>query len=227
MKREMGMSVNVGKPQVAYRETVKSVIESEGKYIKQTGGHGQYGHCFIKIEPLGRGEGFKYINKIKGGAIPNEFIPAVEKGVIEALDKGALLGFPIVDIQVTLYDGTYHDVDSSDLAFKIAGSMALTAGVKKAGLSLLEPIMKMEIVTPEEFMGSVIGDLSSRRGKILGTETRNKVVIIKCFGPLAEMSGYATTIRSLTQGRGFFYMEPSHYEEVPQNIVAKMQSERV
>ncbi|OGK20566.1 translation elongation factor G [Candidatus Roizmanbacteria bacterium RIFCSPHIGHO2_02_FULL_37_13b] len=227
MRREMGMTVNVGKPQVAYRETIKTSVEAEGKYIKQTGGHGQYGHCLLKLEPLGRGEGFKYINKIKGGAIPNEFIPAVEKGVIEAMEKGALLGFPIVDIQVTLYDGTYHDVDSSDLAFKIAGSMALQAGVKKAGISLLEPIMKMEIVTPEEFMGSVIGDLSSRRGKILGTETRNKVVIIKCYGPLAEMSGYATTIRSLTQGRGFFYMEPSHYEEVPQNVVSKMQSERV
>ena len=226
MKREMGMNVNVGKPQVAYRETISKPAEAEGKYIKQTGGHGQYGHCLIKLEPLGRGEGFKFVNKIKGAAIPNEFIPSVEKGVIEAMEKGALLGYPISDLQVTLHDGTYHDVDSSDLAFKIAGSMALQQGVKNAGLSLLEPIMKMEIVTPEEFMGTTIGDLSSRRGKILGTETRGNVVVIKAYAPLAEMSGYATTIRSLTQGRGFFYMEPSHYEEVPQNIVSRMVSER-
>ena len=227
MKREMGMNVNVGRPQVAYRETISNSVEAEGKYIKQTGGHGQYGHCLIKIEPLGRGEGFKYINKIKGGSIPNEFIPSVEKGVIEAMEKGALLGYPISDIQVTLYDGTYHDVDSSDMAFKIAGSMALTSGVKKAGMVLLEPIMKMEIVAPDEFMGTTIGDLSSRRGKVLGTEKRGNVVVIKAYAPLAEMSGYATTIRSLTQGRGFFYMEPSHYEEVPQNVVQKMLSERV
>lgn len=227
MKREMGMNVNVGKPQVAYRETVSGPCEAEGKYIKQTGGHGQYGHCLIKIEPLGRGEGFKYINKIKGGSIPNEFIPSVEKGVIEAMEKGALLGYPITDLQVTLYDGTYHDVDSSDMAFKIAGSMALTSGVKKAGLVLLEPIMKMEIVTPDEFMGTTIGDISSRRGKVLGTEKRGNVVVIKAYSPLAEMSGYATTIRSLTQGRGFFYMEPSHYEEVPQNVVQRMVSEKV
>lgn len=227
MKREMGMTVNVGKPQVAYKETISKAVEAEGKYIKQTGGHGQYGHCLIKLEPLGRGEGFKFINKIKGGAIPNEFIPSVEKGIIEAMDKGALLGYPLTDFQVTLYDGTYHDVDSSDLAFKIAGTMALQQGAKKAGISVLEPIMKMEIVTPEEFMGTTIGDLSARRGKILGTENRAKAVVIKCYAPLAEMSGYATTIRSLTQGRGFFYMEPSHYEEVPQNIVQKMVADRV
>lgn len=227
MKREMGMNVNVGKPQVAYKETIKGPANGEGKYIKQTGGHGQYGHCLIKVEPLGRGEGFIFINKIRGGAIPSEFIPSIEKGVIEAMEKGALLGYQITDLQITLYDGTFHDVDSSDLAFKIAGSMALTAGVKNAGLSLLEPIMKMEIVVPDEFMGTTIGDLSSRRGKILGTENRGTVTIIKAYSPLAEMSGYATTIRSLTQGRGIFYMEPSHYEEVPQNIVAKMASERV
>lgn len=227
MKREMGMTVNVGKPQVAYKETIKSSANGEGKYIKQTGGHGQYGHCLVQVEPLGRGEGFKFINKIKGGAIPSEFIPSIEKGIIEAMEKGALLGYLITDLQVTLYDGTYHDVDSSDLAFKIAGSMALTAGVKNAGLVLLEPIMKMEIVVPDEFMGTTIGDLSSRRGKILGTENRGTVTVIKAYAPLAEMSGYATTIRSLTQGRGIFYMEPSHYEEVPQNIVSKMAAEKV
>ena len=222
MKREMGMNVNAGKPQVAYKETIIKAAEAEGKYIRQTGGHGQYGHCLITVQPLGRGEGYKFINKIKGGAIPSEFIPAVEKGVIEAMEKGALLGYPITDIEVTLYDGTYHEVDSSDLAFKIAGSIALQEAVKKAGLTLLEPIMKMEIVVPEQFMGVVIGDLSSKRGKILKTEKRSNTIIINGYAPLAELSGYATTLRSLTQGRGFFYMEPSHYEEVPKPIVEKM-----
>jgi len=223
MRREMGMNVNTGKPQVAYKETVSRSAEGEGRYIKQTGGHGQYGHCLIKIDPLPRGEGFKFLNKIKGGAIPSEFIPPIEKGVIEAMEKGILLGFPMVDLQVTLYDGSYHDVDSSDIAFKIAGSMALQDGVKRAGLALLEPIMKLETTVPEEFMGIVIGDISSKRGKILGTEKRSRAVVIKGYAPLAELSGYATTLRSLTEGRGFFYMEPSHYEEVPQNIVKGMQ----
>jgi len=223
MKREMGMDVNVGKPQVAYKETItKTVDQVEGKYIKQTGGHGQYGHCVIKLEPLGRGEGFKFVNKIKGGVIPSEFIPSVEKGVIEAMEKGVLLGYPMTDIQVTLFDGSYHEVDSSDIAFKIAGSMALQEGAKKAGLTLLEPIMKLEVTVPEEFMGVVIGDISSKRGKILGTEKKARAVVIKATVPLAEMSGYATNLRSLTEGRGIFYMEPSHYEEVPQNIIQTM-----
>lgn len=223
MKREMGMNVNVGEPQVAYKETItKRVEEAEGKYIKQTGGHGQYGHCLLKLEPLGRGEGLKFVNKIKGGSIPSEFISSVEKGVIEACDKGVLLGFPIVDLQVTLYDGSYHDVDSSDIAFKIAGTMAIQYGVKKAGLTLLEPIMKLEVTIPENFMGTVIGDILSKRGKILGTEKRSKSVVIKSYSPLADLSGYATTLRSLTEGRGFFYMEPSHYEEVPHNILKGM-----
>lgn len=227
MKREMGLQVTVGKPQVAYRETISKTIESEGKYIKQSGGRGQYGHCFVKLEPLGRGEGFKFINAIKGGTIPNEFIGSVEKGIIEAKDKGVLLGFTLTDFQATLYDGSYHDVDSSDIAFKIAGSIALQEGAKKAGLSLLEPIMNMEITVPDEFMGTVIGDLSSRRGKILGTDKKGNASVVKANAPLSEMSGYATTIRSLTAGRGFFYMEPSHYEEVPGNIVEKMKSEKV
>jgi elongation factor G len=225
MKREMGMDVNVGKPQVAYRETIAKNADAEAKYIKQTGGHGQYGHCLIKLEPLGRGEGFKFVNQIKGGVIPNEFIPSVEKGVKEALDKGVLLGYPMTDLQVTLYDGSYHDVDSSDVAFKIAGSMALQDGAKKAGMVLLEPIMKVEVTVPENFMGVAIGDVSGRRGKILGTETKNKVVVVKAYVPLAELSGYATALRSLTEGRGIPYMEPSHYEEVPQNIVSQLQSE--
>jgi len=222
MKREMGMRVNVGKPQVAYKETISRAADAEGKYIRQTGGHGQYGHCLIKVEPLSRGEGFKFVNKIKGGVIPSEFIPSVEKGVLEAMDKGVLLGYPITDIQVTLYDGSYHEVDSSDIAFKIAGSMALQEAVKKAGLTLIEPIMKLEVTVPEEFMGTVIGDISSKRGKIIATEKRTKVVVIKAYAPLAELSGYATVLRSLTEGRGFFYMEPSHYEEVPQNIIHSM-----
>jgi len=223
MKREMGMDVNVGKPQVAYKETITKIVDQvEGKYIKQTGGHGQYGHCVIKLEPLGRGEGFKFVNKIKGGVIPSEFIPSVEKGVIEAMEKGVLLGYPMTDIQVTLFDGSYHEVDSSDIAFKIAGSMALQEGAKKAGLTLLEPIMKLEVTVPEEFMGVVIGDISSKRGKILGTEKKARAVVIKATVPLAEMSGYATNLRSLTEGRGIFYMEPSHYEEVPQNIIQTM-----
>jgi len=222
MKREMGMNVNVGKPQVAYKETIKKTADAEGKYIKQTGGHGQYGHCVIKIEPLPHGGGFKFINKIKGGTIPSEFINPIEKGVIEAMEKGVLLGFPLVDLQVTLYDGSYHDVDSSDIAFKIAGSMALQNAAKIAGLTLLEPIMKLEVTVPEEFMGVAIGDISSKRGKILGTEKRTRVVVIKSYVPLAELSGYATIIRSLTEGRGFFYMEPSHYEEVPQQLIKNM-----
>ncbi|MCL4363972.1 elongation factor G [Patescibacteria group bacterium] len=223
MKREMGMDVNVGKPQVAYKETVtKPALEVEAKYIKQTGGHGQYGHAVINLEPLGRGEGFKFVNKIKGGTIPSEFIPSVEKGVIEAMEKGVLLGYPMTDMQVTLVDGSYHDVDSSDIAFKITGSMALQDAAKQAGLTLIEPIMKLEVTVPEDFMGVVIGDISSKRGKILGTEKRARAVVIKGTVPLAEMSGYATILRSLTEGRGIFYMEPSHYEEVPQNLVKAM-----
>lgn len=224
MKREMGMDANVGKPMVAYRETIAGPAQAEAKYIKQTGGRGQYGHCLIRLEPKGRGEGFEFVNAIKGAAIPNEFIPSVQKGVVEALEKGVLLGYPMTDLKVELYDGSYHDVDSSDIAFKIAGSMALQDGAKKAGLVLLEPIMKMEITVPDEFMGVVIGDVSSKRGKILGSEKKNKVTIIRAYVPLAELSGYVTTLRSLTEGRGIPYMEPSHYEEVPSNIVAALQN---
>jgi len=223
MKTEMGMNVTVGKPQVAYKETItKAANDVEVKYIKQTGGHGQYGHCVINVEPLARGEGVKFVNKIKGGSIPSEFIPSVEKGVMEATEKGVLLGYPITDLQVTLVDGSYHDVDSSDIAFKIAGSMALRDAVKQAGPTLVEPIMKLEVTIPEAFMGVAIGDISSKRGKILGTEKRSRAVVIKSHVPLSELSGYATIIRSLTEGRGVFYMEPSHYEEVPKNVIALM-----
>lgn len=224
MKREMGLNANIGKPQVAYKETITKNAEAEGKYIKQTGGHGQYGHCMIRLKPLGRGEGFVFENKIKGGAIPSEFISSIEKGVKQALEKGVLLGFPLTDLKIELYDGTYHDIDSSDIAFQIAGTMAVQDGVKKAGATLLEPIMKLEVTVPDNFMGTAIGDISSRRGKILSTENRNKVTIIKAYAPLAELSGYATVLRSLTEGRGVFYMEPSHYEEVPKNIIISMQS---
>jgi len=222
MKREMGVMANVGAPQVAYKETIKNPANAEAKYIKQTGGRGQYGHCLIKLEPMPRGEGFEFVNAIKGGAIPQEFIPSVEKGVKEAMERGVLLGYPVVDLRVTLYDGTYHDVDSSDIAFKIAGSQAFQQGAKKAELTLLEPIMKVEVTTPEEFMGDVIGDLSSKRAQIQGSEERGNSRIVLALVPLSELSGYATTLRSLTQGRANPYMEPSHYDEVPRNIQEQM-----
>ncbi len=224
MKREFKVDANVGAPQVAYKETIKKIAQGEGKYIRQTGGRGQYGHCFLKVEPKGRGEGYEFVDAVKGGAIPNEFIPSVGKGVKEATERGVLAGYPLVDIKVTLYDGTYHDVDSSDIAFKIAGSMALQNAVKQADLVLLEPIMKVEVTTPDEFMGTIIGDLSSKRAQILGTEKRGHVTVILAMVPLAELSGYATTIRSLSQGRSSYYMEPSHYEEVPKNITEKIVS---
>ncbi len=227
MKREFNVEASTGAPQVAYKETIKKTAQGEGKYIRQTGGRGQYGHCFLRVEPLGRGEGVLWGNEVRGGAIPAEFINPIEKGVREKLENGILAGFPVVDIKVVVYDGTYHDVDSSEMAFKIAGSMAVEAAVKKADGVLLEPIMKVEVSTPEEFMGDVIGDLSSKRAQILGTETKGSLVIINALVPLAEISGYATKLRSLTQGRASFYMEPSHYEEVPSNIAAALAAKRV
>lgn len=222
MFREFKVSANVGKPQVAYKETIKGEAAAEGKYIRQTGGRGQYGHCFLRVRPLVRGEGVNFLNKIRGGAIPAEFIPAVEKGVKEAAEKGIIAGYPMVDLEIELYDGTFHDVDSSEIAFKIAGSMAFQDAVKKAQPTLLEPIMKIEVTTPEAFMGDVIGDISAKRGQILGTKIRGKIQIINSLVPLAELAGYATTLRSMTQGRATFYMEPSHYEEVPKNIQEKL-----
>jgi elongation factor G len=222
MKADFGVEANVGAPQVAYKETIAKPAEGEGKYIKQSGGRGQYGHCFLRVEPQPRGEGYAFVDAIKGGAIPAEFVKAIEKGVKETLENGILLGYPLVDIKVTVYDGSYHDVDSSEIAFKIAASMALQSGTKKAELTLLEPIMKVEVTTPSEFMGDVIGDLSSKRAQIQGSEERNKATIIMAMVPLAELSGYATALRSMTQGRASYYMEPSHYEEVPKNIVEAM-----
>ena len=226
MKREFNVSANTGKPEVAYKETIKGTATAEGKYIRQSGGRGQYGHCFLRVEPRGRGEGFEFKNEIRGTAIPSEFIPAIEKGVKEAMEKGVLAGYPLVDMAVAVYDGSFHEVDSSDIAFKIAASAALQEAVKKANLTLLEPIMKLEVTTPEEFMGDVIGDLSSKRGQILGTEVRGNLRIITALVPLAEVAGYATKLRSMTQGRASFYMEPSHYEEVPQNIAEKIVEKR-
>ena len=226
LKREFSVEVNSGQPQVAYRETIKGVSQAEGKYIRQSGGRGQYGHVWLKIEPLERGKGFEFVNKIKGGIIPQEFIPAVEKGVKEATDKGVLAGYPLVDLKVTLYDGSYHEVDSSEVAFKIAASSALQEGAKKAGLTLLEPIMKLQVTAPEQFMGDVIGDINSRRGQIEEITDRGSgnflQKVIDAKTPLGEMFGYATTLRSLTQGRATFVMEFSHYAEVPTNIAQKI-----
>ncbi len=222
MKREFKVDANVGAPQVAYKETITAMAEAEGKYIRQTGGRGQYGHCYLRIEPKGRGEGFEFVDAIRGGSIPNEYIPAVEKGVREAKENGVLAGYPLVDFSATLYDGTYHDVDSSEIAFKIAGSMALQNAVRAAQPVLLEPIMKVEVTTPEEFMGDMIGDLGAKRAQIQGTTKRGVVSVIVALVPLAELSGYATTIRSMSKGRATYYMEPSHYEQVPTNIAEKI-----
>lgn len=222
MKREFNVQANVGAPQVAYKETIERTAEAEGKYIRQSGGRGQYGHCYLRVEPKPRGEGYEFVNAIKGGAIPQEFISSIQKGVIETMENGILLGFPVVDMKVTCYDGSFHEVDSSDIAFKIAASQGLQAATKKAGLTLLEPIMKVEVTTPSEFMGEVIGDLSAKRAQIMGSEEHGTATIILAMVPLAEFSGYATQLRSITQGRAHYYMEPSHYEIVPKNILEGM-----
>ncbi len=222
MKREFGVAASVGRPQVAYKETIKGEAEAEGKYIRQSGGRGQYGHVYLRVAPKERSQGFEFVNEIKGGAIPQEFIPAVEKGVKEALDKGVLAGYPLVDLEVTLFDGSFHDVDSSEFAFKIAASMALQDATKRAKLVLLEPIMKLEVVIPSQFLGDVIGDLSARRGRVEETYDRLNLKVIDAKIPLAEMFGYATSLRSLTEGRGTFTMEFDKYEEIPQNITTEI-----
>jgi len=227
MRREFNVQANVGRPQVAYRETIRKSAEAESKYIRQTGGRGQYGHVVITVEPLEAAKGFEFVNKIVGGVIPREYIPAVEKGIKEALTAGTLAGYPVVDIRVTLTDGSFHEVDSSEMAFKIAGSMAFKDGCKKANAVILEPIMKTEVIVPEDYMGDVIGDLNSRRGKIMNMDSRNKVQHIKANVPLSEMFGYSTTLRSLTQGRGNYSMEPSHYEEVPKQIADKILEKKI
>ena len=225
--REFNVGANVGKPQVAYKETVRKAVEREGKFIRQTGGRGQYGHVYLRVEPQAPGKGFDFVDAIKGGSIPREYIPAVEKGVREATESGALAGYPIVDVKVTLLDGSYHDVDSSEIAFKIAGSMAFKEAVSKASPVLLEPIMSVEVVVPEEFMGEVIGDISSRRGKVLGMDSRPKAQVIEARVPLAEMFGYATDLRSMTQGRATYTMQFSHYEPVPATISEEISAKAV
>lgn len=218
LRREFNVDCTVGNPQVAYRETIRKSVKSEGKFVRQSGGKGQYGHCWLELTPLQPGEGFKFENKIVGGAIPKEYIAPVEAGVKEAMENGVVAGYPMVDIGVTVYDGSYHEVDSSEMAFKIAGSMGFKSGAQKANPVLLEPYMKVEVVIPEEYMGDVIGDLNSRRGRIEGMEARSGAQVITAFVPLSEMFGYATDLRSKTQGRGNYSMEVDHYEEVPKNI---------
>ncbi len=218
MKREFKVEAEVGQPQVAFRETIRSSVQKEYKYAKQSGGRGQYGHVFIKMEPTEPGSGYKFINEISGGVIPKEYIPAVDKGIQEAMQSGVLAGYPVVDFQVTLYDGSYHDVDSSEMAFKIAASMAFKEASKSASPVLLEPITKVEVEVPEEYMGDVIGDLNRRRGQINSMDDRMGIKIINAFVPLAEMFGYSTDLRSATQGRGSYSMEFDHYGEVPSNI---------
>lgn len=226
MMREFKVEANIGRPQVAYKETIKGTAEAEGKYIKQSGGHGQYGHVRLRVEPREAGAGFEFLNEIKGGVIPQEFIPAIEKGIKEATDKGVLAGYPLLDLSVTLYDGSYHDVDSSEIAFKIAAGMALQEAAKRAKIVLLEPVMKLQVITPEQFMGDAIGDLNSKRGRIENMADRGegigRVKVIDAFVPLSEMFGYATALRSMTQGRAYFTMEFDHYEEVPNNITQQI-----
>jgi len=218
LRREFSVEANVGAPQVAYRETINKPVEQEGKFVRQSGGRGQYGHVWLRIEPLAAGEGYQFVNGIVGGVIPKEYIPAVDKGVQEQMENGVLAGYPMVDVKVSLYDGSFHDVDSSEMAFKIAGSMCFKEGAKKAGAVLLEPVMKVEVVTPEEYMGDVVGDISRRRGMVQGMEDSASGKVIRCEVPLADMFGYATDLRSATQGRATYSMQFEKYAEAPNNI---------
>jgi elongation factor G len=222
MKREFKVEANVGKPQVAYRETITKKITSEGKFVRQSGGRGQFGHVWIEIEPNEKGKGFEFENAIVGGAIPKEYIRPIERGIVEAMRNGVLAGYPVEDVKVKLFDGSFHAVDSSEMAFKIAGSMAFQDGAKKAGAILLEPLMAVEVVTPEEYLGDVMGDLNSRRGKIEGMTQRKDAQVVKAHVPLSEMFGYATQLRSMTQGRALYTMQFSHYEPVPKNIAEEI-----
>ncbi|MEL7373944.1 MAG: elongation factor G, partial [Pseudomonadota bacterium] len=218
MKREFKVEANVGKPQVAYRETIRQIVEQEGKFVRQSGGRGQYGHVFLKIEPQEPGEGYEFVNAIVGGVVPKEYIPAVDKGVREQMENGVIAGYPVVDCKVTLYDGSYHDVDSSEMAFKIAGSMCFKEGAKAAKAVLLEPIMNVEVVTPEDYFGDVMGDLNRRRGLPQGMDDSPSGKVLRAEVPLSEMFGYATDLRSMTQGRANYSMEFGKYSEVPQNV---------
>jgi elongation factor G len=222
MKREFNVDENVGKPQVAYRETITQTVQAEGKFVKQSGGRGKYGHVWIELGPNEPGKGYEFINGIVGGVVPKEYIPAVSAGIQDALKNGVVAGFPVVDVKAKLYDGSYHDVDSDEVSFKVAGSMAFKAGAKKAKPVLLEPIMDVEVVTPEEYLGDVMGDLNSRRGKIEGFSARKDAQVIKAIVPLSEMFGYATILRSMTQGRAIYSMQFLHYSEVPKSIAEEI-----
>jgi elongation factor G len=226
MRREFGVEANVGKPQVAYRETIREAVEQEGKFVRQSAGRGQYGHVRLKIEPLPLGEGYEFRNGIVGGVVPKEFVPAVDQGVQEQVASGVLAGYPVVDVRVTIFDGSYHEVDSSEIAFKVAGSIAFKEGARKAKPVLLEPIMSVGVVTPEDYMGDVNGDLSRRRGLLQGLEDSPAGKVVRALVPLAEMFGYATLLRSMTQGRATYTMEFSHYAEVPNNVAQSMIKER-
>ncbi len=225
--REFKVDANVGKPQVAYRETIRKKVEEEHKFVRQTGGRGQYGHVLLRVEPLAPGAGFEFKDDTKGGTVPREYVPAVEKGVKEALDAGVLAGYPVVDIKVALYDGSYHEVDSSEMAFKIAASICFKDACRKASPVILEPIMAVEVVVPEDFMGDVIGNLSGRRGKIQGMEPRGGAQVINAEVPLKEMFGYATELRSMTQGRATYTMQFAHYEPVPAAISEEITAKAV
>jgi len=227
LSREFNVHANVGQPRVAYKEAITADIQVEGKYIHQSGGRGQYGHCWLKLEPMERGKGFEFVDKIKGGAIPREYVPAIKKGVIESMEAGVLAGYPVVDMKVTVYDGSFHEVDSSEAAFKIAANRAIRDGVQQAKPILLEPVMKVEVVVPEKFMGEVIGDLNSRRAQVQGTKTRGQVKLVDALVPLGEMFGYTTSLRSLTEGRGSSTMEFFHYAPVPKNVQENIVGEKV
>jgi elongation factor G len=219
MLREFKVGANVGKPQVAYRETITKSVKSNGRFVRQSGGKGQFGDVWLQLDPMEPGKGFEFVNAIRGAAVPNEYIPAVEKGVKEALESGVMAGYPVVDVKVTLYDGSYHEVDSSEMAFKIAASMGFKSGFQKASPVLLEPIMRVEVTIPEQFMGDIIGDLSARRARVEGMDSQSGgTSAVRAFVPLATMFGYATDLRSATQGRGTFTMEFDHYEQLPNNI---------
>ena len=224
--REFKVEANVGAPQVAYKEPITKAVDQDTKYARQSGGKGQYGHVKIHVEPNESGKGYEFVNATVGGSVPKEYIPAVDAGIQGAMLAGVLAGYPVVDVKVTLYDGSYHEVDSSEMAFKIAGSMAFKEACQKAGPTLLEPIMKVSVIVPDEYMGDVIGDLNSRRGQIQGFEARSGAQQIDAFVPLAEMFGYATDLRSRTQGRGQYTMEPSHYIEIPKSIQEKIIDQR-
>jgi elongation factor G len=230
MLREFKVDANVGKPQVAYRETIRKKVSAEGKFVRQTGGRGQYGHVKVTVEPNETGKGYEFVNAVVGGVVPKEYIKPVDQGIQEALTSGVLAGYPVVDVKVTLFDGSYHEVDSNEMAFKIAGSMAFKAGCEKAGAMLLEPIMAVEVEVPEDYMGDVIGNLNSRRGRIENMEDRSGVKVVTSKVPLAEMFAYSTSLRSMTQGRGNYTMQFSHYEEAPrqvsEEIIAKAKGTR-